>query len=265
MTDAECQAIIYKEIFKELDGEQVQCTICTDSEELYHLTSLKGFNGIMQDKAISPSGYSKSVSLSASTDNTFGGNIKLTLDAKKLDGLKPMCYYDSNTPAEKAFYKAEEDRREKSGYNRSLNDIRAEIEMQPSAYKRECEWLSRKELGLPTSAIKQIEYFLTPRQEQTNPVRVDCTGHFPHHIELWSDTQYRTILSEIGRVREIAKRENIPFSVRSCFSYLTSSFGQYIPLDEENLHRLTLGEEPITSTQPPLDECHNICGCRRQP
>lgn len=249
--------VIYKKVQKTVDSEKIECDICTNEDELYHLTSVENLQSIVKSRKLEPSGHSKSVSLSANPDHTFGGRVKLTLDHKKVNTIQPMCYFTHGTPASHAYYKAEGKHKEES---RSLDDIRSEVGMQPDVYKNECEWYSRKPVDIPEDAIKKIEYFIT---WTTSSQRVDCRGHIPAHVYLRGDDEYKELLSQIAKVRETAKKIEVPFQVNSCFPFIKSGWYEYIKLDEENLARLTRGENPIITHEEPPEECREIRGCRR--
>lgn len=253
--------IIYKRVQKVVDEQTVECEICTNEDELFHLTSVEALERILETRKMEPSGHAKSVSLSANPDHTFGGRVKVTFNRKKLDGLQPMGYVTHHSPAEDAFDTAENKLKEDSGYTRSLDDMRSEIGLQPEVYKQECEWFTRETLPVPRQSVKKIEYFIN---WPISPTRVDCTGHIPHHIDLSQDYLYQGLLTDINRVRELAKKANVPLEVTSCFPYIKRGWGQYIELNDENLGRFTRGEAPIITHQEPKEECRNIRGCRRE-
>lgn len=257
---ATAEAVVYQTIRKRVNEQAVECEICSNKDELYHLTSVSSFRGIVEASKLEPSGHSKSVSLSANPDHTYGGRVKIVFDRQKLPQLHPMCYFAPHTPAEEAYNKAEAKRREESNYTRSLDDIRAEVGMQPEIYKGECEWLIQKPLPIPEEAIKKIQYYITsPRASD----RVDCTSYFPHYIDLTPINAYPELLADIKRVRDTAQKAGASFEVTSCFPFILIGWGEYIELNEDNLGRLTKDEKPIVSHEAPPEVCRDILGCRR--
>lgn len=253
--------VVYKKIEKVVDGQTVECDICSNDEELYHLTSVDTLRTILDSRKMEPVGESKSVSMSANPDNTFGGRTKVTFDKTKLNSLQPMAYFTHDSPAQKAYWEIEEKRKKESNYARTLDDIRSEVGMQPEIYKQECEWFSREMLPIPKESLKKIEYFITPPM---SPLRVDCVGYFPHRVDLTQDYLYQGLLEDIAKVREMAQKASIPFAVTSCFPYIIRGWGQYIELNDENLWRFTRGEEPVITHQEPKDECPDVRGCGRK-
>ncbi|MBA7696887.1 hypothetical protein ES703_105541 [subsurface metagenome] len=258
---ATAEAVVYQTIQKRVNEQAVECEICSNKDELYHLTSIPSFQGIVEASKLEPSGHSKSVSLSANIDHTYGGRVKITLDRQKLPQLQPMCYYENHTPADEAYFKFEAKCLEESSHARSLDDIRAEVGMQPEIYKKECEWFTHKPLPIPEEAIKKIQYYITPPGAS---IRVDCEGYFPHYIDLTPINDYPELLADIKRVRDTAQKAGAPFEVTSCFPFIRIGWGEYIELNEDNLGRLTKDEKPIISHEAPPEVCRDILGCRRE-
>lgn len=253
--------VAYRKVKKVIDGEEVECEVCLDKKELYHLTSVAAAGMVIEAGKMEPSGHSKSVSLSANPDHTYGGRVKITFDRRKLPELQPMCYYDMHSPTADAYYRAEDKRKKESNYARSLDDMRAEIGMQPDVYQAECEWFTRETLPVPKDSIKKIQYFITPPM---NPARVDCTGYFPHIVDLHTHGTYRELLSDIKEVRQMAQKVGAPFEVMSCFPFIQLGPGQYIDLTDDNLGKLSRVENPVIINKSPLEECRDVSGCRRE-
>lgn len=189
----------------------------------------------------------KALSLSACHGNTYGGNIKLVLDIKGLN-TRPMCYVD-------------EKYRNKVDEIASTVNSRAKLAVSPSMYLQECEIISYEDI--PPDRIKKMEYWI-PWNISSSYSNVGCINALPKYSssEAWnSEENLEDLQAVIKEARELAQSKKIPFEVKSCFSAFKLGIGKkHVPLDENNLDRLTRGLEPhIESEQSPPE----LCRCQK--
>jgi len=225
----------FTEIEKRINDEIIHCLICDHSDELYHRSTARNLTKIAENGEIKPSADTKVVSLSASGHHTFGGPIRLKFNKRDLVNAEPMCYAKGDDYSK---YSSIRDSRVSDEF--PLNRVSADLGVTSSIYDEECEVMSRE--SIPTDRIEESEYWLTG----LSTYNVSCRRQLPSYIDGtgWGGRVWEDVKREIDEARSAANRLGVPFTVKSCFSQVRLGWNTYMPLDEENLKRMSNGQEP---------------------
>jgi len=186
------------------------------------------------------------LSLSSCPSQGYGGNVKFVVKANK--NLNPMCYYvwDENTENKKADTGiCQEASETEVGKSLGTNRVRGKYHVNLSMYKRECEYVSHKNIPLKKN-LEKIEFWI-PWKIGKNEYNHACKGVLPGYanVEPGDERGIKVLKEQIEQVNGQANKLGVPFEVKSCFSALKASGGdRYIPLTDENLKKLAAGITP---------------------
>lgn len=250
----------YKKVKRFIDSHEIECEICDSSTDLFHRTMLKSLKNMIEEKVIKPSKETGVVSLSASSKHTYGGTVRLKFNRSELESVIPTCYVvaDWEDPNYRA-YVHKRDEMEQRGL--SPNRADAEMGLTSSIYKRECEVTCPN--PIPLNKAKEIEYWITARMRLIEESSVSCQNRIPHSVDGsgWSGGTWDDIMDDINQVKALASRAKVPFNVKSCFTQVYLGWNKYIPLDDDNLERLSRGEEPLIVNAVPPEPSESNCRC----
>lgn len=224
---------------------------CAIGDEIYHNTTLKALEGVVEEKAIKP-GVKKGIlgqdvlSMSSCPPQHYGGNIKLVVPSEQVDA-RAACYVNFGSDAPEEHQAVERGMEEES--RKKMNDdvkgdlrVRGDYAIQPDIYTEECQYDIKEKVS--ADKIKRIEYWIPWRINPWGNYSTRCRGSHPGYANV--DGKTITVLHEqIAKTKESAKQLKADFKVKSCFSALKTGWGdQYIPLNEANLAKIARGETP---------------------
>jgi len=233
---------------------------CAIGNKAYHNTTVDGAVAIAKSGALKVAQYpgvlgTNALSLSGCHTQAYGGNVKFVLKSSKK--IVPTCYYDFNENKEADRGIDKEAHEKTNGENVGLNRVRSKYGVNISMYKKECEYVSDKDIPLKPN-LEKVEYWI-PWRADKNSYDHRCEGTGPSHANVNGYEQgVKVIRDQIERVNEAANTLGVPFEVKSCFSAIKTGYGdQYIPLNEENLKKLAQGIRPKIVDGKIPDKC--IC------
>lgn len=228
---------------------------CPIGDKAYHNTIVDRAIEIEKAKALKvgqhPGALGEDVlSLSGCPTQPYGGNVKFILKSNK--DMKPMCYYKWEENKEVDHGIEKEAMTEADGPV-GANRVRGKYGVNISMYDRECEHVSHKDIPLKKN-LEKIEYWI-PWKIEKYSFDHGCKGHYPGYANVNGDEQGIRVMKEnIETVKAIAKKLEVPFEVKSCFSALKASWGErYIPLTEETLKKFAEGITPEVVGSGSLD------------
>lgn len=243
---------------------------CIQGTELNRLVSLEDFKGISQRGQILPSKTTEHVSLSSCPTQTYGGEVRLILDAAKvsqLETFKPMCYlplrYFEESPHKKevmAQVGEEVSQLSVQGKDDAHNYVRAKYGIGEAIFASECEFETYEPVPIK-STLKRVEFWIGEWEKRPG-IQMSCDNFTPAMAGIYADPQ--DYVERIQEAKHIAKKLGVPFKVKSCFKKLCPGVRGFLPsteraieLTEENLAKLGEGIIPESklSTEIPEPEC----------
>lgn len=259
---------VYKKIEKKIEDpktgrtERLHCEICLGNtkDRVSHFIHIRNLDKILDSKSLNPvkSPFtSGAVSFTKNSDFTFvSSNVKLTFKEKNVPKLTPMCYYDYNKLSGKE-KKLIDHIESLSSVDFPKDEVMAEFGIQPSMYKHECEWYTKTKVPIRGN-VEEVSMYI-PLVIGENYFS-DCKRAHPKYSSIGLSASMDTLKGEIKKVKKFADSIGAKFKVDSTFPYIRDYWnGTYIPLDEDNLKRLSEGKDPITTRSPPPVDPENEC------
>jgi hypothetical protein len=260
-----------------VEGEEIRCWICNESDVLYRREIIDNAEKIVEKGYFEPSGTDV-VSLSANPYHTYGGPVRFVFYKEDMGcPVEPMCYIIN--PDEEDKYVKLRQAKEKyyvDNYYKFFGDksvnitnlIDAEYGVTANAYIKECEYMGR--CSVPTSKVRRIEYWLgqamylydiAPQRyvtcEHTYPAYIDASGY-----DQWSMYKWKIVFGELPRARRLAQMLGVPFVAKSCFPAIKISPHEWVILNSKNLRRIAEGKDLIIiRPKETLTFDRNDCRC----
>lgn len=245
-----------------IDGHEIDAVTCSAScrnLDLYHFTRKESLRSILDNgflKGMTGERESGHISFTINPNLFYtGGNIRIIFKPSVCQYLKPMAYYEEEKFGE-IVEKIIADRREEtpkvaSRENRPTNQIIAEIGLMPRRYIYECEWYtSRAVVPVNKENVTLISYLIPWTICSKNKYSRCDKQMLPSHSTISYDKgcSMERMIKEISRVRKMIQQHGFKFSVDSSFPFIHDwNDGKIIILDDENLRRLSIGENVIYS------------------
>lgn len=230
---------------------------CELTEEVNHNTTVESAvkiveSGTLKSGAVRHVLGQDAVSLSSCPTQSFGGNVKLVFDSKKiLDKLRAMCYVnfgriwdekmmDSRPgPYEDVDRGLGKEATEEVNGPRGSNRVHAKYAVQRKIYDKECEYLAYEDIPLRGN-LKRIEYWMPWRGFKAASYSHGCDGASPKHANVHNDLTDNLGMN-IEKIKNAADRAGVDFDLKSCFTALkVARYGdnKFVPLTEENLEKM---------------------------
>lgn len=230
----------------------VACDIRNDGHELYHHTDLPVAESIVKGGAFIPSKDPHKdgvVNFTVSPDFHRFGSVRFVLDRSKVK-TTPMCYVTDgeSNKLSKVADKIADERRKDDLAGGNLWRIQSELGVEPeSAYLNECKHFSREPVSV--KAVKKVEYWAPWKPEKNYGETIGsnvspCVASW----DSWStgmpgDAAIQYVKSQAQGAKNLADTLGVPFEAKSCYAYAQIERNGIVPLDDDNLRRLTSGEE----------------------